>query len=98
MTITSILALALCGALCSVADAQTTAAHANSEAEGPAPSLGLSPAIIMVRCRPGQSTTQTLTIINRTPEEASFQLATEDVVVPDGRRSFSPPGQIPHTF
>lgn len=57
-------------------------------------SISLSPAIIMVRCKPGQSTTQTLTIVNRTANEVRFKLAIEDVVVREGKRSFSPAGQI----
>lgn len=93
MTIASILAVALCGVLCPIAGAQIQAGTVGSDADGPPSSLALSPAIIMVRCRPGQSTTQTLTIMNHTPGEVSFQLATEDVVVRDGKRSFSPAGQ-----
>ncbi len=57
-------------------------------------SIALTPAVIMVRGRPGQSTTQTLTIINHTADEVRFKLATEDVVVKDGKRSFVPAGQI----
>jgi hypothetical protein len=60
----------------------------------PQASIALSPAIIMVRSRPGQSTTQTLTIVNHTANDAFFRLAIEDVVVRDGKRSFSPAGQI----
>ncbi len=52
-------------------------------------SIALTPAVIMVGGRPGQSTTQTLTIMNHTGDEARFKLATEDVVVKDGKRSFS---------
>jgi len=48
----------------------------------------------MVRGKPGQSTTQTLTIVNHTANEVRFNLATEDVVVKDGKRSFVPAGQI----
>ena len=48
----------------------------------------------MVRCKLGQSTTQTLTIVNHTANEVSFNLATEDVVVREGKRSYSPAGQI----
>ena len=51
-------------------------------------SIALTPAVIMVRGRPGQSTTQTLTIVNHTGDEVRFKLATEDVVVKDGKRSF----------
>ena len=47
----------------------------------------------MVRCKPGQSTTQTLTIVNHTALDFSFNVATEDVVVRDGKRVFMPAGQ-----
>ena len=60
----------------------------------PQASIALSPAIVMVRCKLGQSTTQILTIVNHTANEVSFKLATEDVVVRDGKRSYSPAGQI----
>jgi hypothetical protein len=80
--------------LCSIAGAQTPEAPASSESGAPQASIALSPAIIMVRCNPGQSTTQTLTIVNHTSSEVRFNLATEDVVVREGKRSFSPAGQI----
>ena len=67
---------------------------AGAQSDAPRASLALSPAIIMVRCKPGQSTTQTLTIVNHTDGEVRFNLATEDVVVRDGQRSFSRAGQI----
>jgi hypothetical protein len=73
-------------ALWIVASAQTPAL--------PASSIALSPAIIMVRCKPRQSTTQILTIVNHTASELNFDLATEDVVVLDGKRSYSPAGRI----
>lgn len=79
--------------LCSIGGAQTPASAANKSGI-PRASIALSPAIIMVRCRPGQSTTQTLTIVNHTANEIQFNLATEDVVVREGKRSFSPAGQI----
>ncbi len=67
---------------------------AGAQTGAPQASISLSPAIIMVRCKPGQSTTQTLTIVNHTPSQVSFNVVTEDVVVRDGKRSFSPAGQI----
>src|ERR1700688_477354 len=81
-------------ALCSAANGQIPAAPASHDSDAPRESIALSPAIIMVRCKPGQSTTQTLTIINHTANEVSFNLATEDVVVREGKRSYSPAGQI----
>ncbi len=81
-------------ALWSIAGAQTPAAQVSAESDEPRATIALSPAIIMVRCKPGQGTTQTLTIVNHTANEVSFRLETEDVVVREGKRSFSPAGRI----
>jgi hypothetical protein len=91
----------LCAALLSIARAQTPAglqpsaqmpaADANAP---PAASLVLSPAVVMVRGKPGQSTTQILTLVNNTAQEISFTMATEDVVVRAGKRSFVAAGKI----
>jgi hypothetical protein len=78
----------------SLACAQTPAAPSSGVSDAPRASIALSPAVIMVRCKPGQSTTQTLTIVNRTAAEVRFDLAIEDVVVREGTRSFSPAGRI----
>jgi hypothetical protein len=94
MKFKSRLAVLSCAALCSIAGAQTPAERVPDESGMPRASIALSPAIIMVRCKPGQSTTQTLTIVNHTVDEVRFILATEDVVVREGKRSFSPAGQI----
>jgi hypothetical protein len=67
---------------------------ASSQTDTPRASISLSPAVIMVRCKPGQGTTQTLTISNNTASEVRFNLETQDVVVSDGKRSFSPAGLI----
>ncbi len=76
-----------------IAGAQTSAPNtANSDA--PRASISLSPAIVMMHCKPGQSATQTLTIANHTAGEVRFNLATEDVVVREGKRSYSPAGRI----
>jgi hypothetical protein len=81
-------------ALWSITGAQTPEARAADKNDVPRASISLSPAIIMVRCKPGQSTTQTLTITNHTANEVRFNLATEDVVVREGKRSYSPAGRI----
>jgi hypothetical protein len=95
------LAVILYAAMWCIARAQTPAASstgpqipgAGTAAASPS-SLVLTPAIIMVRCKPGESTTQVLTIVNNTDQELSFTIATEDVVVRDGKRSFSAAGKI----
>src|ERR1051326_1610209 len=81
-------------ALSSLAYAQPPSAIPIEEIARPQISIALTPAVIMVRGRPGQSTTQTLTIINHTGDEVRFKLATEDVVVKDGKRLFSAAGLI----
>jgi hypothetical protein len=81
--------------LCSFARAQVPpAAPASGGGDQPPPSLALTPAIIMVRAKPGDSTTQTLTIINHTASDIDFHLTTEDVVVRDGKRTMVPAGQV----
>jgi hypothetical protein len=79
----------------SIASGQTPAVQLTEASGTVAGSLALSPAIIMIRCKPGQSTTQTLTIANETSTEARFDLTIEDVVVRDGKRSMVAAGQIP---
>jgi hypothetical protein len=82
--------------LCSIGGAQTPGPPVSTEAGPPRASISLSPAIIMVRCKPGQSVVQTLTIVNHTANEVRFNLATEDVVVRDGKRTYVPAGQTPN--
>ena len=81
-------------ALGSIAGAQALVGPVSGKSSGPEASIALSPAIIMVRAKLGQSTTQTLTIVNHTANAVSFNLATEDVVVRDGKRSYAAAGQI----
>jgi hypothetical protein len=68
------------------------------QSSAPAGSIALSPAVIMVRCKPGQSSTQTLSIANHTDAEVSFKLATEDVVVREGKRVFLAAGKIDNSI
>src|SRR3984957_12646452 len=76
------------------ASAQPPEEPPSNATDTPRAAIALSPAVIMVRCKPGQGTTQTLTISNNTAGEVRFNLETEDVVVSDGKRSLSPAGQI----
>jgi hypothetical protein len=80
------------------AGAQTPAPATSGPGDAPRASIALSPAIIEVRCKPGQGTTQILTISNHTAEEVRFNLETEDVVVSEGARSFSPAGLIANSI
>jgi len=61
----------------------------------PAPSLTISPGVIMVQAQPGQSTTQDISISNLTPVEFRFDLEAMDVAVRDGKRVFVPAGEMP---
>ncbi|HEV7766069.1 MAG TPA: hypothetical protein VGQ76_13780 [Thermoanaerobaculia bacterium] len=57
--------------------------------------LALSPAVVMLRGDHGQSTTQTLRIVNSTSRTFSFDLIAEDVVARDGERIFVAAGMMP---
>lgn len=57
--------------------------------------LALSPAVVMLRGDHGQSTTQTLRIVNSTSRTFSFDLIAEDVVARDGERTYVAAGMIP---
>lgn len=58
-----------------------------------APSITLSPAVMMVKGKPGQSFSQDLTLYNNTALELAFSLEARDVVVRDGKRIFVPAGE-----
>jgi hypothetical protein len=55
-----------------------------------APSLALSPAVIMIKTKPGGSSTHPLTITNLTYGKCRFVMEAFDVVVRDGTRVFVP--------
>lgn len=61
-------------------------------------SLSLSPAVIMAKGTYGQSLTQKLTINNQTPNVFAFQMIAEDVTIKDGKRVFSPAGDVPNSI
>jgi hypothetical protein len=58
-------------------------------------SVSLSPAVITVKSKMGQSYTQTLKITNQTEQELVFEMIAEDVVVRDGKRVFVAAGETP---
>jgi len=58
------------------------------------PTITLTPAVIMVKAKPGQSFSQELTLWNNTINELQFHLDAVDVVVRDGRRVFVPAGEL----
>jgi len=63
-----------------------------------APSLSLSPAVIMAKGAYGQSLTQRLTINNQTSNAFSFEMVAQDVIVRDGKRVFLPAGEIDNSI
>lgn len=65
------------------------AGHANDG------TLSLTPAVVMLRGDYGQSTTQTLRLMNGTSRPFSFELVAEDAIARNGERAFVPAGSIP---
>jgi hypothetical protein len=77
---------------------QTVPAAAPSAApasEASHPSVALAPAVVLLRGKPGQSASQTLTISNQLSVDLRFEIEAQDVVVRDGKRVFVPAGRIP---
>jgi hypothetical protein len=68
-----------------------TVAHANALDRNGA--LSVTPAVIMLRGEPGQSTTQRMLLTNGTSRPFSFELIAEDVVVRNGKRVLVPAGE-----
>src|SRR5947209_6105216 len=58
------------------------------------PSLSLTPAVVMVKAKAGQTFSQELTLWNNTSQELAFQMEARDVVMRDGKRVFMPAGEI----
>lgn len=59
-----------------------------------APSLSLSPAVVVTKGSFGQSITQTLLLTNGTARDMAFDMVAEDVIARDGRRIFVPAGEL----
>lgn len=57
--------------------------------------LSMSPAVVMLRGDHGQSTTQTLRLMNGTSRPFSFDLVAQDVVGRDGQRTYVDAGMLP---
>jgi hypothetical protein len=71
------------------------AALAATPLAGAAQTLSLSPAVVPLGGRFGQSTRQTLTLTNGTARELAFELQAHDVIVRDGVRVFVAAGEVP---
>lgn len=108
----AVVVIALCGTGYSLDEKSgPTAAPAASQegAKAPAPApgmpakaplsmLSLSPAVIPTMGKPGQSTTQTLTLSNQTSMQLSFEMIAEDIVVRDGKRVDVSAGELPKSI
>jgi hypothetical protein len=80
------------GALCKGADARKQA-DKQPNLQPSAPSLALSPAVIMLKAQRGMSSTHALTMANLTHNKFKFVLEAFDVVIRDGKRVFVPAGE-----
>jgi hypothetical protein len=58
------------------------------------PSIAISPAVVMVKAKPGQTFSQELTIWNNTPIDLAFVMEARDVIVRDGKRIYLPGGDV----
>jgi hypothetical protein len=75
--------------------AQLGGSLAGQQADVSAPRSGisLSPSVVMLSARPGQSFRQTLRLTNHTSRELSFRLDAQDVLVENGHRAFLAAGE-----
>jgi hypothetical protein len=75
--------------------AQIGGSLAGQQADVSAPRSGisLSPSVVMLSARPGQSFRETLRLTNHTSRELSFRLEAQDVLAASGRRAFLAAGE-----
>jgi hypothetical protein len=59
-----------------------------------APSITITPAVVMVKAKSGQTFSQELTLFNNTIYDLHFHMVAEDVIVRDGKRIFVPAGEL----
>lgn len=57
--------------------------------------LSLTPSVVIMKVKPGQSVSRALQIVNQTPAEFTFEMVAFDVVLRDGKRVFVPAGEVP---
>ena len=57
-------------------------------------SLSVSPAVVMLQGTPGQSTTQTLTIVNSSDQPFAFDMVAKDAVARNGQRVYVSAGEL----
>jgi hypothetical protein len=56
--------------------------------------LSVSPAVVMLQGTPGQSTTQTLTIVNSSDQPFAFDMMAKDAVARNGKRVYVDAGEL----
>jgi hypothetical protein len=57
-------------------------------------SLSVSPAVVMLQGTPGQSTTQTLTIVNSSDQPFAFDMVAKDALARNGKRVYIGAGEL----
>jgi hypothetical protein len=75
--------------------AMTTVAFVALAVSASAQNVTLSPAVLELKGRAGQTTTQTLTITNSTSIALAFEIEVKDMVVRDGKRVLVNAGEVP---
>jgi hypothetical protein len=60
--------------------------------------LTLSPSVVMLHSKFGQTVSQSITLSNDTERGLSFEMVARDAYVKDGKRLFAPAGQLPHSI
>ncbi len=73
------------------------ATAATSLAQG-APSLSLSPSVVILKATLGQTIKQAITLNNGTAQSLDFEMLADDVIVKNGKRVFVPAGELPHSI
>ena len=67
----------------------TTAAAGSAKGQE---TISLTPTLSVIECEPGRNAEQTLTLVNDTPSELTFEVVAKDLAIRDGRAVFLPAG------
>jgi hypothetical protein len=63
-----------------------------------APSLSLSPSVVILKATFGQTIKQAIALNNGTTQGLDFEMIADDVVVKNGKRVFVAAGELPHSI
>ena len=63
-----------------------------------APSLSLSPSVVILKAAFGQTIKQSIGLNNGTTQGLDFEMIADDVVVKNGKRVFVAAGELPHSI